>query len=44
MTFFEQLQTQTAPDRRELTRIQVIQNALQGRIDRMQYVAFLTQA
>jgi len=44
MTFFEQLQTRTASARQELLRIPIIQDAIQGRIDLDQYLAFLTQA
>lgn len=44
MTFFDHLQTRTAAARQDLLRVPIIQNALQGRIDLAQYVAFLTQA
>lgn len=44
MTFFEQLQAETASARQALFSIPVIQDAIQGRIQRSQYVAFLTQA
>jgi hypothetical protein len=44
MTFFETLQRQTAPAREQLIGVPIIQDALRGRIDLVQYVAFLTQA
>jgi len=44
MTFYEELQARTASERQALMRVPIIQDALQGRIDLRQYVAFLTQA
>jgi len=44
MRFFDTLQTRTAGARQDFTRIRIIQDALLGRIERAQYVAFLTQA
>lgn len=44
MTFFEQLQRQTEPDREALMQVPIIRDALHGDIDLAQYVAFLTQA
>jgi pyrroloquinoline quinone (PQQ) biosynthesis protein C len=44
MSFFEELQTRTVTAREALLRIDIIQDALQGRIDRAEYVAFLAQA
>src|SRR5690349_2611394 len=43
-TFFEELQSRTASEREGLLRIPIIQDALHGRIDRGEYVAFLSQA
>lgn len=44
MTFFERLQAQTETGRSALLGIPIIRDALAGRIDLAQYVAFLTQA
>lgn len=44
MNFFDQLQSATEPQRQELFSIPVIQDALQGKVIRSQYIAFLTQA
>jgi pyrroloquinoline quinone (PQQ) biosynthesis protein C len=44
MTFFEQLQTQTAAERRNLQSIPVIGQAMAGKVSRELYVAFLTEA
>lgn len=44
MTFFEQLQIQTAPDRAQLQASPIIQQALGGQVELAQYTAFLTQA
>ena len=44
MAFFDQLRSRTASERQRLLRVPIIQDALQGRIDIAQYVAFLTQA
>jgi len=44
MTFFQRLQSETAAARRDLLGVAIIQDALQGRLLRSQYVAFLTQA
>ena len=44
MTFYAELQAQTASERQALLRAPIIQNALQGGIGLGQYVAFLTQA
>jgi len=44
MTFYAELQAQTASERQALLRAPIIQNALQGGIGLEQYVAFLTQA
>jgi pyrroloquinoline quinone (PQQ) biosynthesis protein C len=44
MTFFERLHAETETPRRELLRVQIIQDALAGRIRLPQYIAFLTQA
>jgi pyrroloquinoline quinone (PQQ) biosynthesis protein C len=44
MTFFESLQVQTAGARKALLDVPILQDALEGRIDLAQYVAFLTQA
>ena len=44
MSFFEELQTRTAAAREALLSIDIIQDALHGRIDRAEYVAFLSQA
>lgn len=44
MTFFEQLQAQTAEERAYLMRAPVIQKALAGALSVDSYVAFLTQA
>ena len=44
MTFYPELQSRTASERQALLQIPILQDALRGRIDRFQYVAFLTQA
>ncbi|HZN27547.1 MAG TPA: iron-containing redox enzyme family protein [Burkholderiales bacterium] len=44
MNFFDKLQEETAAARQELLRVQIIQDALAGRIDVAQYLAFLSQA
>lgn len=44
MTFFDRLQQRTACEREQLLQIPIIQDALRGRIDRAQYIAFLTEA
>ena len=44
MTFYEQLQLQTTAERQSLLQIPIIEDALEGRISRTQYIAFLTQA
>jgi len=44
MKFYDRLQEQTAADRAGLLGINIIQDALCGRIELRQYVAFLTQA
>jgi pyrroloquinoline quinone (PQQ) biosynthesis protein C len=44
MSFFEDLQIRTVDAREELLGVKVIQEALRGRIDRTQYVSFLSQA
>lgn len=44
MKFYDRLQEQTAADRRGLLGLGIIQDALHGRIDLTQYVAFLTEA
>jgi pyrroloquinoline quinone (PQQ) biosynthesis protein C len=44
MSFFEDLQIRTVDAREELLGVEVIQDALRGRIDRTQYVSFLSQA
>ena len=44
MTFFERLQTETAARRQQLLSVEIIQDALQGRILQSQYIAFLSQA
>ena len=44
MTFFDQLRTRTAAARQDLLQVPIIQDALQGRIELAQYVAFLSQA
>lgn len=43
-TFFERLQRETEPSRQALVASPIIQDALQGAVTRMQYIAFLTQA
>ncbi|MDW9405084.1 biliverdin-producing heme oxygenase [Pseudomonas soli] len=44
MSFFDTLQTQTAPERQALFTVPVIQDALAGQVSLDGYVAFLTQA
>lgn len=44
MSFHEQLLARTEAERRELLSIEIIQDALAGRICRDDYIAFLTQA
>jgi pyrroloquinoline quinone (PQQ) biosynthesis protein C len=44
MSFYHRLQDQTAAARESLFGIEIIQDALRGRIELRQYVAFLTQA
>ena len=44
MSFFEELQTQTADARENFLGVDIIQDALRGRIDHAQYVSFLSQA
>lgn len=44
MNFFDQLQSATEAQRQELFSIPVIQDALQGKVIRSQYIAFLAQA
>ena len=44
MNFFDQLQSATEPQRREMFAIPIIQDALQGRVVTSQYIAFLSQA
>lgn len=44
MNFYDRLQNQTAADRNRLLSLGIIQDALRGRIELPQYVAFLTQA
>jgi pyrroloquinoline quinone (PQQ) biosynthesis protein C len=44
MKFYDRLQERTAADRAGLLGINIIQDALRGRIELRQYVAFLTQA
>ena len=44
MSFFDELQERTACARHTLQGIPIIQDAVRGRIDRTQYIAFLTQA
>ncbi|MCC6533069.1 MAG: iron-containing redox enzyme family protein [Burkholderiales bacterium] len=44
MTFFERLQSETAAQRDGLLRSAIIQDALGGRIERHQYLAFLFEA
>lgn len=44
MTFFQTLQSETARERHALLHLPIIGEALQGRIDLDQYVAFLAQA
>lgn len=44
MSFFRQLQEQTTADRDYLLAAPVIRQAMQGRVSRESYVAFLTQA
>jgi heme oxygenase len=44
MTFFDELQSATTIERDRLLRLPIIQDALRGRIELAQYVAFLTEA
>ena len=44
MSFFEHLNHMTVTERQELLASSIIQDALNGRIERFQYVAFLTEA
>ena len=44
MNFFDQLKSATEAERQELFSIPLIQDALQGRVVKAQYIAFLTQA
>lgn len=44
MAFFRELQSSTAAEREALLQIPIIRDALQGRIDIGQYIAFLTEA
>jgi len=44
VNFFDQLQSATEPQRREMFAIPIIQDALQGRVVTSQYIAFLSQA
>lgn len=44
MNFFERLKAQTGPARERLLAVDIIRDALQGRIVRAQYLAFLEQA
>ena len=44
MTFFDELQIKTQDAREALFAIPIIQNALQGRITKTQYLAFLKEA
>ena len=44
MTFYDELQIKTQDAREALFAIPIIQNALQGRITKTQYLAFLKEA
>jgi pyrroloquinoline quinone (PQQ) biosynthesis protein C len=44
LNFFDLLKSETEQDRQQLFAVPIIQNALQGKIDAAQYIAFLTQA
>jgi pyrroloquinoline quinone (PQQ) biosynthesis protein C len=44
MNFFEELKSATEAERQELFSIPIIQAALHGRVDKAQYIAFLSQA
>ncbi len=44
MNFFEQIKSATEAERQQLFSIPVIQDALQGKVVKAQYIAFLTQA
>lgn len=44
MNFFNQLKSATEPERQELFSIPIIRDALQGKVIKAQYIAFLSQA